>query len=308
MNYKIDYISDLYLDKSENYKDALNLGASPSLYYKLAKAYYKTGELHEAIKAIEKAIEWRKEAKFYLLASQIYLKLNDLNSAYDYANKAFELEDSQASRINLASILFELEKYDEVISLLKPLAKNNNLDALRLLGRALEAEERYKDAVKIYERVVDIDKKDKGSWMSMGRCHLALKNYEDAVKAFERAYLIDPKDKTVCTSLAFAYESAGDLNKALSYVEKALELDPEDAHIWSSKGLLLLKLNKPREALKAFDKALELNPDLTSAQEGKMDCERIIEELELEKYARKILLHEYRTGKKITKKDFFLVV
>ncbi|HII55019.1 TPA: tetratricopeptide repeat protein, partial [Candidatus Aciduliprofundum boonei] len=206
---------------------------------------------------------------------------------------------------NLASIMFELGKYDDVIALLKPLGKNNNLDALRLLGKALEAEERYEDAVKIYNKVVDIDKKDKSSWISLGRCYLTLNKYNEAIKAFERASLIDPKDKAVYTFLSFAYEGAGYLNKALNYVEKALELDPEDAHIWSSKGLLLLKLNKPKEALRAFNKALEINPDLTSAQEGKADCERIIEEMELEKYARKILLHEYRTGKKVTKKDAF---
>ncbi|AGB04457.1 tetratricopeptide repeat protein [Aciduliprofundum sp. MAR08-339] len=294
-----------YDEAIENYIEAINLEERPELYHKLAKAYYRNGDIDEAINSIQKAIQLGKEARFYLLASRIYVGMNKMDMAYEHAKKALEMEDSEDARINLANILLEMENYDEIIKLLKPLAKENNINALRVLGRALEADGRFEEALKIYQRVVNIDKRDKNSWLGIARCSLALKDYENAIKAYERAHLLDPKDPETYKSLAFAYQSAGDYKKALEYLDKGIELAPEDAHIWTSRGFVLIKMDDLEGALKSFEKALEINPEMSSAQEGKLECERIIENRELEKYAKKILLHEYRTGRRVTKKEAF---
>ncbi len=294
-----------YREAIENYTEAIHLDAKPELYHKLAKAYYRNGDVDEAINSIQRALEKKKDARFYLLGSRIYLELEDLDTAYQYGKSAFELEDTEDTRINLAEILLEMGKYDDIIKILKPLAKEDNLNALRILGRALEADSRFEDALKIYQRVVEIDKRDKKSWVGIARCYMSLKDAKNAIKAYERAYLLDPKDPGMCKSLAFAYESAGDLKKALEYLDKGLDIAPEDDHLWVARGFVLMKMDDLERSLKSFDKALKLNPELTSAQEGKIECERRIEERKIEKYARKILLHEYRTGKTVSKKEAF---
>jgi tetratricopeptide (TPR) repeat protein len=294
-----------YEDSIEAYREAINLGGPPIIYYKLAKTYYKVENFNEALKALKKAIEWEKRPSFYILASRIYLKKGNSKSALKYAKKAYELEDTPESRMNLATIMFELNKYADVINLLKPLAKENDIQALRLLAKSLEKEKRYEDAAKTYQRIVDIEKKDAKSWAGLGRCYLALKEFEKAIKAYERAHLIEPENKEIYESLSFAYESLGKYKKALEYLDGALSIEPEDAHLWTSKGLLLLKMNRLDEAIECFNKALEINPNLTSAKEGKMECERLLEERMLEEYAKKVLLLEYKKGKRVTKKEAF---
>ncbi len=294
-----------YEEAVDAYKEAINLQGPPSLYYKLAKAYYKIDSFNDALKALKKVIEWEKNPVFYILASRIYMKKGNMKNASKYAKKAYELEDTPEARLNLASILFEMKKYGDVITLLKPLAKENNIQALKLLAKSLEMEKRYEDAAKIYQKVVDIEKKEVSSWSGLGRCYVALKDFDRAIKAYERAHIIDPENKEICESLAFAYESSGKYKKALEYIDRGLSIDPEDAHLWTSKGLVLIKLGNLENAIECFNKALEINPDLTSAKEGKMECERLIEERLLEEYAKKVLLLEYKRGKKVTKKEAF---
>lgn len=293
-----------YENALENYKEAARLEDSEDLYYKLALTSYRMGKVDEALKYLERILK-SKKAEYYLLASELYLRKGSLNSALKYAREAYQIKDSAETRMRLANILFELKKYEDVVSLLKPAVKEGDFDATMLMGRALEGDKRYKDAISLYQKVIEKDKRNFDAWLGIARCYLYLENYEKAAEAYERAYLLNPEDKEICRSLAFIYDKLGKLQEAIAYIDRGISLDPKDKYFWNSKALTLMKMKKYEEAIRAFEHAIHIDPEFSAALEGKKECERIIEEREIEKYARSVLIYEYKSGKRVTKKVAF---
>ncbi len=292
-------------DALKYYQEALNIETNPEIYYKIAKTEYELGDLNSALKNIRRGFKMEKKAKYYILAAEIALKKNDFNSALKYAKSAQKIEDTPDVRLVLGKILFAMGEYDEVISTLKKTAKEGNLDSLKLLASSLEMSERYEEAIKIYNLSIEKNKKDPELWSGLGRCYLKLNDLENSLKAYERAFLISPDNRDVCENLAFICEKMGRYNDALNYIDKAIGIEPDNKYLWNSKGLILKKMEDYNNAKKSFERALKIDPDFKPAIEGKKDCERIIEEIEIEKYARDVLLLEYKTGKHVTKKNAF---
>ena len=292
-------------DALKYYQDALNIETNPEIYYKIAKTEYEMNDLKSALKNIRRCLKIEKSAKYYILAAKISLKKNNFNYALKYAKSALNLEDSPQGRLVLGKILFEMGDYDEAIKTLKKIAKEGNVEALKLLASALEMSERYEEAIDIYKLCIEKNKKDADSWSGLGRCYLKINDLDNASKAYERAFLISPDSREICENLAFIYEKLNRYNDSLNYIDKAIGIEPDNKYLWNSKGLLLEKMENYDEAKKAFERALKIDPDFKVAIEGKKDCERIIEEREIEKYARDVLLLEHKTGRRVTKKIAF---
>ncbi len=304
-------LGDLYF-KMKNYEkamkyysEALKIEDDPEVRYSLAKCHYRLNDLNQALKEIRKALRKKKDARFYLLASKIALDMDNIKYALKYGREALKLKDSPEIRILLSRVLMSAGEYDEVVHVLKDLAKSGNIEALEMLGMALEKSERFDDAVAIYERVLEIDKNNIQAMQGLGRIHLKRENYEAARDVFEKIVKIMPESRDINENLAFIYEKLGDYSHALKYINQAIILDPENKFLYNSKGLILMKMELYDDAKKAFEKALSIDPEFNPALEGLRDCERKIEERDIENYARSVLVLEHRMGKKVSKKDAF---
>lgn len=78
----------------------------------------------------------------------------------------------------------------------------------------------------------------------------------EAVKAFERALQLDPEGAPVCKSLVHLYLALDRAEDALAICRKALELDPGDYDTWQLLARQLRAQNRTREAGEAMKKAL----------------------------------------------------
>jgi len=304
-------LGELYMRK-EAYKnavkyfaDSLKIEEDPEINYKLAKAEYKLGDLDLALSAVRKAIQGTKEVDYYLLGAKIYQELEDSKNAIKYGEEALNIEDSPRVRLILGKILIDAGENTEAITILKNPAKEGNIEALKLLGLALEREDRLEEAVKIYENLLKYKGDCLDAYLGLGRVHTALQNYKDAKEAYEKAYKLDPENPNICESISFLSEKLGDLDEARKYVDIGLELDSKNKHLWTTKGRIMLTLDKYEEAKRAYEEALSIDAEFQPALEGLRDAERKLEEEEIEKYARKIIEEEHRTGKKVSKKIAF---
>ena len=294
-----------YKSAIKYYKESLKLQDDPEVRYFVAKCYYKLNNYDTALKEIRKALRKNKAAKYYLLASKIAMDKGDTNYALKYGREALKLQDSPEVRLLLSEVLLSAGEYEEIIHILKDLAKSGNLKALQILGDALEKSGRYDDAIAIYDRIVEIDENNINALKGLARIYLKKKDLENARNVLENLVKIVPENKEVNEDLAFVYSSLGEYEKALKYINQAIILDPENKFFYNSKGLILLNMKLYDDAKKAFEKALSIDPEFRDAMEGLKDCERKIEEQEIEKYARKVLDWEHRTGKKVSKKVAF---
>ena len=306
-----DMLGDLYSKTKDYqsaikyYRESLKIQDDPEVRYSIAKCHYKLNELTTALKEVRKALRKKKLAKYYLLASRIAMDKGDMNYALKYGREALKIQDSPDVRLLLSQVLMGAGEYDEVVLTLKDLAKSENIKALQILGEALEKSGRYDDAIAIYERVLEIEENNIKAMEGLGRIYLERKDFENARKVLENLVKIVPEDRNVNENLAFAYSSLGEYEKALKYINQAIIIDPENKFLYNSKGLILISMELYDEAKKAFEKALSIDPEFRDAMEGLKDCERKIEEREVEKYARNVLEWEYKMGKRVNKKEAF---
>ena len=306
-----DILGELYMKMKDYrsaikyYNESLKIEEDPEIRYFIAKCHYKLNEFNTALKEIRKAIRKKKLAKYYLLASRIAMDAGDLNNAKKYGYNALKLQDSPEVRLLLSQVLLSAGEYDEIIHLLKDLAKGGNVEALQILGDALEKSERYDAAIDIYDKILELNPNNIKAMEGLGRIYLKRKDFKNAKVVMEKLVKIVPENRDVNENLAFVYSSLGEYEKALKYINQAIILDPENKFLYNSKGLILMKMELYDEAKKAFEKALTIDPEFREAKEGLKDCERKIEEREIERYARKVLEWEHKTGKAVGKKEAF---
>jgi protein O-mannosyl-transferase len=85
----------------------------------------------------------------------------------------------------------------------------------------------------------------------------------DAIKRFERALQIDPDRASVHSSLGVALLEKGRAEESLAHLQTAIALDPHDADAHYNLGNTFLAMGRTREAVAQYQQALEINPDDT---------------------------------------------
>ena len=85
--------------------------------------------------------------------------------------------------------------------------------------------------------------------------------YNEAVRLYEEARDLMPDDVDPYLALARAYAAQGEWSKALEQLEKAVEVDAEDAGAQRELGVMLCRRQEYEPCVEALEKAVELAPD-----------------------------------------------
>ena len=100
--------------------------------------------------------------------------------------------------------------------------------------------------------------------------------YDDAIREFDKAIEIDPQYAIAWLNkgMVLLYDKKNYI-EALKIFDKVNRLDPQNAKAWTFKGNALIDLGKPDEALQAYDKAIQANPKYAMAWNNKSVLFRI---------------------------------
>ena len=101
--------------------------------------------------------------------------------------------------------------------------------------------------------------------LNLGESAYQLGKISDAIKRFERALQIDPDRASVHSSLGVALLETGRPDESLAHLQTAVALDPHDADAHYNLGNTLMEIGRASEALAHFTIALQINPDDTQA-------------------------------------------
>lgn len=93
-------------------------------------------------------------------------------------------------------------------------------------GRALRAANRSGDALRYYDRAIEINPNVATPWESNGNCLLDLSRYSEAVHGFDRAIAIDPNSVWSWYGKGIALEALAKVEEALSCLERTVRLEP----------------------------------------------------------------------------------
>ncbi len=138
-------------------------------------------------------------------------------------------------------------------------------------GLELSKKGSHEEAVKAYDKAIEIEPQNAMFWFAKGRGLLST-TYgpiglneekraaaeEAAIKAYDKAIQIDPNYSDAWGSKGYillrmaSRNSTVDMdmcNESLYSFDKALELNPRDANAWQGRGTLLFGLNRFEEAI-----------------------------------------------------------
>jgi len=116
--------------------------------------------------------------------------------------------------------------FPKVFNAFKKFHNPNNPEKIYELAKGLYRNEKYEEALKVYQAIAQSAGKTARPWVGMAK----------------------------------VAEKQGQYPKALEYLETAENNNPNFVHLYSAKGLVNVKLSKPEPAIEAFKKAIELSP------------------------------------------------
>ena len=101
--------------------------------------------------------------------------------------------------------------------------------------------------------------------------HYAERDYDNAIKLYERALEIDDYDTFALQWRTASLRKKGNLPAAKLALNKALSKVPYAARLWDERGWFFFDQGNFEEALNAFDTAIQLDPYLVNKQFAKVE-------------------------------------
>ena len=147
--------------------------------------------------------------------------------------------------------------------------KESDANAWNKEGFALSAIEKYKRAIKAYDKAIEISPKHEDAWNNKGLALFALENYEESIKAYDKAIEISPKHENAWNNKGLALFALENYEESIKAHDKAIEISPKHADAWNNKGFTLSALKNYEESIKAYDEAIEINPKHADAWNNK---------------------------------------
>lgn len=165
--------------------------------------------------------------------------------------------------IRKASELIDQKQYSSAISVLEENIKGNenNVDFLYLLGTAYRKSLMFEEAIKIFEKVLEVEPLHKKSLLGLADSWRGLKNWEKALEVWKKYLEVEPKDSLVITRMGDAYRKLKDYQKAEECYLKAIEINHKNKFALMGIGDMFYKLEDFDKALIYWEKLVDIRPN-----------------------------------------------
>lgn len=229
------------------------------------KQYDKVNAYWESKIAKESSNLDHYESYLYaLLDQQEYDKAEKLlDRALASVNDPSEKNDLYEEWID--SFVYENDQQERTLALAnRYIADTNESEAALLkLTDVYENQDRYEDAIEIYNRLIDLNSKDKGMYYRYRSfCYENLEQYDLALADFEQYGQIDEKNCYFYSHRAHLYQKLKQFDKSLEDINQALVLYSEananhPEHLYISRAEIHEQMENLQMAEEDFTKAIE---------------------------------------------------
>ncbi len=201
-------------------------------YFQRGIFFYRVGEPQLAIMDFNDVLVLSKEDTLVKAAI-----LNRGNAHYMSGNKEKALHD-----------------FDTLISIdpARISYRNNKAATLSSLGK-------HKEAIKMYNEIIAMDKKYANAYFNQGYEWIVLKDYKMSVTITKKGLKLDKKNAVGWNNMGQAYLEMGNTKKALKYVNKSIQLNSSNAYAYRNLGHIHLKNGNKSEACEAWKRAEKLD-------------------------------------------------
>lgn len=137
--------------------------------------------------------------------------------------------------------------------------------ALQVLGVIRHQLGNDAEALKHFQRLVDLDPENAENHANLGTAYAGLGQHREAVAVMEKSVGMDPSRALYRNNLGLQYRALGDYRSALEVFEEALEVE-ESPSLWDNLGGIHVELERYAEAQECYEKAVRLNSKYIPAQ------------------------------------------
>lgn len=214
--------------------------------------------------------------------------------------QALALDPNHADALHLMGLLsLDAGQYDHALEWIsRAIRQEPKAVYLTSLGSTLVNQGRSDEALKAFDKAVQLKPLDADLWRNLGAVLIEVKRPADAILSFQHALKLNPRHwdaanmaalllyqserfedalpyYTLCDELepnhfqtlymrALTLQKLGRLDEALADNKRALALDPASADTYGNIGHVLMSSGRNEEALSWFDRSLELQPNSPS--------------------------------------------
>jgi tetratricopeptide (TPR) repeat protein len=173
-----------------------------------------------------------------------------------------------------------------IIAILSPLQESSFKR-----GDELFQQEKYKEALQEYQRVLAENPELYLAYERIGLCHSKLDDLDNAIIAFKSMLAKEPKSRESLINLGVVYFQKGEAEEGMKYLNQLDAKSLENPDIFYNVGLILFKKRKIDMAIDYFNKCITIDPKYVDGyyqlalaylnkadmQEAKKNLEKVIE-------------------------------
>ena len=216
--------------------------------------------LEEPDRPVAEVTTYSTEAyRWYLTGIENLNKLYNTEAISDF-EKALEYDSTMAMAHYHLAMLKDRAHVDKAVLYSSGTSRRERSFIVALKA---VAEQDYQGAIDELTQLTKEYPEEKEAHFRIGRYYLALGQKDEAVKHFEKAVEIDPLYKIVHNQLAYSYLNIGDYEKSLVAINKYIEIAPDEANPYDSRGDICAAAGRLDDAIASYRKALEVKPDFS---------------------------------------------
>lgn len=240
---------------------------------KEGQRFSQKNHFEEAIYYFEQALLFCPDnAGIYLEMGDALIHVNLYQEALSSCNCAIRIAPKNArAYIFQGDLLCQLKRFHEALSAYEMALNLNNKSAmivkkenrLAILGHHLLEQQLYQDALRAYNRAIQLDSQNAEYYLEKGFILYNLKNYHEAFRAFNQSMSIDPtiagdylcKKSYVLHAIYHVFFSSQSLKEAREVYEFTVKIDPYMGKEYFSQGGKLLETAKKQYELRYYVKS-----------------------------------------------------
>eukprot|EP01124_Arcella_intermedia_P025516 TRINITY_DN4573_c0_g1_i1.p1 TRINITY_DN4573_c0_g1~~TRINITY_DN4573_c0_g1_i1.p1 ORF type:complete len:509 (+),score=136.94 TRINITY_DN4573_c0_g1_i1:19-1545(+) len=137
---------------------------------------------------------------------------------------------------------------------------------------------RYAEALNCFTQAISYNKNIVEAWFDKGRSLEYQCCYKEAIKSYSVVIQLEPQHFNALCVLAQIQERLGNYTEAIKFYDRALSIDPNDPLLWNKKGNVYFLAGDTTASFAAYDKALQVNPSVVKPKENKQYVMHITKE------------------------------
>ena len=191
------------------------------------------------------------------MLDQIINKINkqDYENAQKDLKKIITIDSSNSKAFYLLGIInLKINNIEEAIEYFqKALALNQSIEYLFAYSEALIKNNLFVEAQNSYKKILNIDNKNEPAIVNLAYSYLLTYNYSEAEKYYLQALELKPQNPHYYKNIGNLYKKQNKITEALKFYEKGISIDSNIPEIKKGKGLILLSQKKYSEAWDYFE-------------------------------------------------------